>query len=232
MVRVSILDLGRPRGRMVLALAVAMSLAAAANAQETASAEAASIGRVEFDYHGEAKATVEVDLGREMFADLFGIGDAALLGVSQALSQSQEAQQGSDAVRMAAEQAAAAREFVSIAKNVVDEIRIRAYQGLKSETEQQHGVISHYDEQLRSAGWANIVRVRDGDDQVRVSVARADGAIRGLFVVAASGDDLLLVNVTGDISPENAKQLSEAAVRSGLKAGLAKELEKAMKHMH
>jgi hypothetical protein len=209
-----------------------LAMAATAGAQDVSITTGAPAGRIEFDYPGEAKATVEVDLGRDMFGDLFGIGDAALAGVAEALAQSNEARDGSDAVRLAAEQAAAARELVAIAKNVINEVRIRVYHGLQSQPQEQSDLAAHYDQQLQSGGWDNAVRVKEGDKGVRISIARADGSIKGLFIVAAKGSDLVLVNVTCDISPENAKQLSEAAVRSGLKAGLGKELEKAMKHMN
>jgi hypothetical protein len=66
---------------------------------------------------------------------------------------------------------------------------------------------------------------------VQVSAVRSDGSIKGLFIVASEGNNLVLVNVICDISPENAKQLSTAAVKAGLQAGLGKELEKAMKHV-
>ena len=89
------------RGEAMLVLAAALALVTSAGAQNVAHAADASIGHVDFNYPGEAKATVEVDLNRETFGNLFGIGDGALAGVAEALSQSSEAQQGSDAVRQA-----------------------------------------------------------------------------------------------------------------------------------
>ena len=99
---------------------------AAAYGQETAPQSDATLGRIEFNHPGAAKKSVEIDLSREMFGDLFGIGDAFLAGVAEALSESPQAKDGSQAIQMAAEKAAAAREFVSIAKNVIQSVRVRA----------------------------------------------------------------------------------------------------------
>jgi hypothetical protein len=200
-------------------------------AQESQRTAAENNGRVDFDYPGTAKASVEIDLSRDMFGDLFGIGDAALAGVVEALTQSPQAQEGSEAVKQAAAQAAATRELVGIAKDAIHDVRVRVYEGLQQPSEEKDGVIAHYDAQLSQSGWESTVRVQDGDDKVRVSTVRADGAIKGLFIVAANGNDLVLVNVTCDLSPENAKKLSTAAVKSGLQAGLEKHLEQALKQM-
>lgn len=202
-----------------------------ATAQESQPTAAENIGRVDFDYPGAAKASVEIDLSRDMFGDLFGIGDAALAGVVEALNQSPQAQEGSEAIKQAAAQAAASRELVSIAGEAIHDIRVRVYEGLQQPAEEKEGVIAHYDAKLNQGGWESTVRVQDGDDKVRVSAVRANGAIKGLFIVAADGNDLVLVNVTCDLSPENAKKLTTAAVKSGLQAGLDKHLEHALKHM-
>jgi Domain of unknown function (DUF4252) len=202
---------------------------AAAYAQET-TPSSANLGRIEFNHPGAAKATVEVDLTRDMFSDMFGIGDAALAGMAEALGQSPQAKEGSEAIQQAAAQAAAMRELVGIAKNVINEVRVRVYEDLQSDSAENGGVIAHYDQQLQAGGWDQAVRVQDGDQAVRVSAMRANGAIKGLFVIAADGSDLVLVNVTCDISPENAKQLAATAVKSGLQAGLDKQIEKALKH--
>ena len=203
---------------------------AAAYAQET-TPQSATLGRIEFNHPGAAKKFVEIDLSQAMFGDLFGIGDAALAGVAEALSDSPQAKEGSQAIQQAAEKAAAARELVSIAKNVIGSVRVRAYEDLENLAEEKSSVIAHYDQQLQSGGWENAIRAQDGDKGVQVSAVRADGSIKGLFIVASEGNNLVLVNVICDISPENAKQLSTAAVKAGLQAGLGKELEKAMKHV-
>jgi hypothetical protein len=224
--------LARRAGATGAFVAVALYLGvAAAYAQDSSPTAAENLGRVDFDYPGAAKASVEVDLSRDMFGDLFGIGDAALAGVVEALTQSPQGQEGSEAIKQAAAQAAATRELVGIAKDAIHDIRVRIYEGLEQPSEEKDGVIAHYDEKLSQGGWESTVRIQDGDDKVRVSAVRANGAIKGLFIVAGDGNDLVLVNVTCDLSPENAKKLTTAAVKSGLQAGLEKHLEHALKHM-
>jgi hypothetical protein len=203
---------------------------AAAYAQETTPQSSVTLGRIEFNHPGVAKKSVEIDLSREMFGDLFGIGDAALAGVVDALSESPQAKNGSQAIQQAAEKAAAAREFVSIAKSAITSVRIRAYEDLENLAQEKSGVIAHYDQQLQTGGWENAIRAQDGDKGVQVSAVRGDGSIKGLFIVASEGNNLVLVNVICDISPENVKRLSTAAVKAGLQAGLDKHLEEAMKH--
>jgi hypothetical protein len=204
---------------------------AAAYAQETTPQSSAILGRIEFNHPGAAKKFVEVDLSQAMFGDLFGIGDAALSGVVDALSDSPQAKEGSQAIQQAAAKAAAAREFVAIAKNVIQSVRVRAYEDIENLAQEKSGVIAHYDQQLQTGGWENAIRAQDGDKGVQVSAVRGDGAIKGVFIIASEGNNLVLVNVICDISPENAKRLSTAAVKAGLQAGLDKHLEEAMKHM-
>lgn len=203
---------------------------ATASAQESASTSN-NIGRIEFDHSSSANKYVEIDLSPEMFGDLFGIGDAALAGVADALANSPQAKEGAAGVKMAAEKAQAAREFVSIAKSVVKSVRVRAYEGLTNAAEEQASIIAHYDSQLKSGGWENAVRAHDGNKTAQVSLVRADGAIKGVFVVASEGNNLALVNVVCDISPENVKRLTTAAVNAGLQAGIDKKLEEVVQHM-
>jgi hypothetical protein len=228
---ISALRIGPLRGEAALAWAAIVALAVSAGAQNTTLAADAPTGRVEFDYPGTAKATVEVDVNRDMFASFFNIGEGALTGAVDALRESTEGQPGSDAIREAAERATAAKELVGIAKDVINDVHLRIYEDMQSDAAESSDIVAHYDKQLESGGWDNAVRVSEGAKRVRVSVARADDAIKGVFVVAQDGNDLVLVNVTCDISPENAERLANAAVKSGLKAGLGEALDKAMKKM-
>jgi Domain of unknown function (DUF4252) len=205
--------------------------ATATYAQDAGPQAATEIGRIEFDQAGSAKKFVEVDLSPAMFGDLFGIGDAALSGVVEALQDSPQAKDGSQAIQMAAEKAAAGREFVAIAKSVVKSVHLRAYDGLENPAQEQAKMLAHYDQQLQSGGWESAIRAQDGNKSVQVSAVQADGAIRGLFIIASEQNKLVLVNVLCDVSPENAKRLTNAAVKVGLDAGLDKQLEQALKHM-
>jgi hypothetical protein len=205
--------------------------AAAAYAQQDAPAASGEIGRIEFGQPSSAKKFVEVDLSPAMIGDLFGIGDAALTGVADALQNSPQAKEGSQAIQFAAQKALAVRELVAIAKNTIQSVRVRAYDDLENPAQEQATIAAHFSQQLKSSNWENVVRAQEGDKSVQISAIHADGAIRGLFIIAAERNKLVLVNVICDISPENARRLAGAAVKSGLEAGLEKHLEEALKHM-
>jgi hypothetical protein len=205
---------------------------ASSQAQESASSTPAELGRVEFTHTGTSNKFVEINLSPDMFGALFGIGDGALAGIVDGLNDSPQAKEGSQAIQLAAEKAAAARELVGIVKDVVKSVRVRAYDGLENAEQEQVKISEYYDKQLQTGGWENAVRAQDGDKSVQIAVVRGDGAIRGLFVIASESNKLVLVNVLCDVSPENAKKLTTAAVKSGLEAGLGQHIEEAMKHAH
>lgn len=221
------------RAKFVSALTVvAWAIAvAAAPAQSVDAVASNTAGRIEFGEANLPPATVEVDLGPEVFSDLFGLGDAAIAGVAETLAQSAGAQPGADGTRMAAEQLAAARQIIELAREVVHEVRVRVYDGFPDEA-QPEALISSLDQQLSAHEWDTIVRIRDGEDTVRVSLLRVDGAVRGAFVVAGDGSDLVLANVVCDVSPENIKKLTTAATKIGLDNGLGQVIEAKMKKVH
>ena len=183
-----------------LAAAVCLGIAvAAAPAQTVDGADGATVGRIDFNEAGLPPAMVEIDLDQAIFSDLFGLGDAAVAGVPETLAQSAGTSQASEGTQMAAEQLAAARQLIALAREAVQEVRVRVYEELPDQSGQPEALISQVDQQLLAGGWSTVVRVRDGDETVRVSLLRRDGAIRGAFVVAGDGGDLVLVNVVCDV---------------------------------
>lgn len=205
------------------AIALVMYSAVAANAQSVSTDHANAIGRIDFAKAHLPPATVEVELGPGMIGDLLGLGNAAIGGVAQTLVESP---QGSDTTKLAAEQLAAVQEIVQISSEVVQEVRVRVYEDGPTD------LGSKFAEQLQSAKWNTIVRVRDGDDNVAISLVRENDAVRGAFVVAADGNDLVLVNVVCNVSPENVKTLTSKAAQIGLDNGLQQMLEQKLKHLH
>jgi hypothetical protein len=185
-------------------------------------------GRIDFSEADLPAATVEVDLSQGMFRDLFGIGDAAVAGVAETLLQSAQDNNGAEGTRMAAEQLAAARQVLQLAADVVHEVRVRIYSDLPESGTRPDALTSKFDAQLREGDWDNVVRVREDDATVRVSLLRENGAVRGIFVIVAENDEIVLANVVCDVSPENAKKLSTAAARIGLENGLAQMIEMKM----
>lgn len=212
--------------RAAAVVAVLFTGSAALHAQTATAADSNSVGRVEFDAPDVPKANVELNLGPEMFNDLFGIGDAAVAGVAEALAKSAEAQ-GADGARFAAERLAAARQIVQIVGEVVQGVRIRAYENSLDQT-QTEKLLSYYDQKLSTAKWDTIVRANKDNKTATISLIRNGGAIKGIFIAAVEGDKAVLVNVLCDVSPENAKKLTSTAAESGLKAGLAQVLEQKM----
>lgn len=217
------------RRRSVMLAALVMLGVATAGAQTAV--RAAPPGRIDFDSANLPPATVEVDITQGMFGDLSGIGDAAIAGVADALSNSAKAGEGGEDVQLAAKKLAAARELVQLASKVVEEARVRVYEGAGKESPDAN-VAKRFDAQLESGNWDKVVRVHDGDDHVQVALLRADGAIRGVFVIVADGDDLVLVNLVCDVSPERVKQLTSTATRIGLENGLGPMIEEHMREMH
>jgi hypothetical protein len=207
-------------------------LVSAARAQESETTTPAEpAGRINFGDLDLPPATVEVDLSREMFNDLFGLGDAAVAGVAESLLKSADGNKSAEGTRLAAEQLAAARQIMQLASEVVREVRVRVYENLPEGAVEPDQLMSHFDEQLRTGNWENVVRVRDDNDQVRVSLLRSDGAIRGALIVVADGSDLVLANVVADVSPENVKKLTSAAARIGLENGLQQVIEAKMREL-
>jgi Domain of unknown function (DUF4252) len=202
----------------------------AVQAQEATAEQIDANGRIDFEAADLPPATVEVDLSHGMFSDLFGIGDAAIAGVAETLLESAD-QNGGEGTRMAAEQLAAARQIIQLASDVVREVRVRVYEQLPEGASRPEEIAAKFDVQLREGNWDNVVQVREDGSNVRVSVLRGEGTVRGFFIVAGEDDELVLANVVCDISPENVKKLTSAAAKVGLENGLQQMLEVKMREM-
>jgi hypothetical protein len=210
-------------------LAFILLLGAIARAEDSTSKNTTTPGNVEFDNADAPAANVELDLSQGMFHDLFGIGDAAVAGVADALAKSSGAQHGAEGAKMAAEQLAAARQIVQIVGQVVQGARVRAYKGIGDQSDKTDKLVAHYDNKLRSENWQSVLRAHEGDQMIDVWAYRNSGAVKGLFIAASDKGNLLLANVVCDISPENVQKLTAAATNSALQAGLAQVIEMKMK---
>lgn len=221
----------RARGPAAVAAAV-LYVAVGAHSLSAATDDKPANGRIDFEVADLPAATVEVDLTNEMFGDLFGLGDAAIAGVAETLLQSAEPSPGAEGTRLAAEQLAAARQIIQLAREVVQEVRVRAYRNLPEEHVKAETLAAHFDQQLRGQNWDNVVRVRDEQQSVRISLLRDNGAVRGIFIVAGHGREAVLANLVCDISPANIKKLTSAAAKIGLENGLAPVLEMKMRELN
>ncbi len=209
-------------------------LTVVARAEDPIASKPDSPGNVDFDYADAPAATVELDLSQGMFHDLFGIGDAAVAGIADALAKSgdSDSKHGAEGAKMASDQLAAARQIVQTVGQVVQGVRLRVYQGVTDQSHKTDKLVAYYDNKLRTDNWQSILRGHEGNQMVNVWAFRNSGAIKGLFVVAADKGNLLLANVVCDISPENVQKLSTAATNSALQAGLAQFIEMKMGKAH
>jgi hypothetical protein len=220
--------------------ALVLLMSAGAHAQDSATKSAADFGklsavepgRIEFDYADGPQAAVEFDLGPGMAGDLFGIGDAAVAGVADALAKAAGAKQGAEGTRFAADQVKAAEQIVATLKEVVRGVRVRVYNGQGDQTAEMEKLIGHYNDKLKAENWETILKAHERNQTVTVSAIRGAGGIKGVFVAATDGHGTALVNVVCDISPENVKKLSTVAMNSGLQAGLGQVLEAKFSKMH
>lgn len=204
------------------AIALVLYSAVATNAQTADSSNPTAIGRIDFEGADLPPATVEIELGPGMIGDLLGLGKAAIGGVAHTLVESP---QGSETTKLAADQLVAVQEIVQIASEVVQEVRVRIYEGGRTE------LGSKFKNQLSAGNWNTIVRAHAGDENVELSLVRQEGAIRGAFVIAAEGKDMVLVNVVCNVSPEKVKSLSAKAAQIGLDHGLGQVIEGKLKHL-
>ena len=202
-----------------------------AAAETTPAGSSSQIGRVEFDFPGAPTANVQLDIGQGMIADFAGIGQAAMLGVIEALLESPEGR-NSPPIQQSAEHLQAAQQIVGTLSGLVHEVRLRVYQGDSAEVSAgSKEMTEYYLQQLKGSSWDNILRVRDGNEQVIVCAMRSDGAIRGLFVIASSGQEQVVVNVVCELTPQRVRQVTHQATSLGLKFGLTELIREAMQEL-
>jgi hypothetical protein len=158
---------------------------------------------------------LEVDLSQDTFHSLFGISDAAIGGVAEALFKSRGGNEGKDK-QLTAEQLDAVRKIIELGGKFVREVRVRAYESLPENTDDVDDLLKPFEGQLKAGKWETVVRMRVDDDTLRVAVFQKDGSIRGLFVAATGGEGVAIVNIVCDISPDKVKPLTEAVTKIGM----------------
>jgi hypothetical protein len=209
-------SLGLVAGAIVFATAASFPRQYAS--AQTTDSPAPEAARVDFDHPGAGTPVVEVDLPAGLFGDVVGLGDAAIAGVAEAIQSAQISDPGTQAdVKLAAEQLAAIRSIVGSIQGVLGEVRVRVY----ADTEGMNvgGLVAHYSDKLEGSAWTKIVQAREDDAIASVFVMRDSGAIRGVFVIATEGRELVLANVLCDVSPERIKEITRQATSIGLELG-------------
>jgi hypothetical protein len=195
-------------------VAAVFGMVVALNALSTLANETEPVGRLDFEAAKLPAANLEVDLSQETFQSLFGIGDAAIAGITEELSKSEEG----EAVKkqLTAQQLDAIRKIVELGGKFVREVRVRAYESLPEGADDVDSMLKPVDAQLKAGKWATVVRMRSDDDMVRVSVLQKDGSIRGIFVAVSADDGIAVANIVCDISPDKVKPLTAAMTKIGM----------------
>ncbi|HEY2828321.1 MAG TPA: DUF4252 domain-containing protein [Pirellulales bacterium] len=209
---------------LLAGLIAVMLLPVAAHADEVEGKKATVCGNVDFDFPDAPPATMEVDVSQGLFKDLFGLGEAAVAGMVEGLAPSAAADDGD--AKAAAEGLQAAQQAVQLVGKFVQGARFSSYEMSGDKSDSAKKIDAYYTKKLRAQNWQTLVRIRDGEETYAVSALRSEGAIKGIFIFAADGDDVYLMNLVCDISPENVKQLTGAAAQLGIKLSMSQDLIK------
>jgi hypothetical protein len=201
-------------------VALVALLSVAAMAEESVSKTVAANGNIDLDCPDAPRATFELDLSQGMFHDLFGIGDAAIAGAVESLKQTATDKTDSKESHLAAEQLEAVQQLLQLSGNLVQGVRVRVYELGTDKQDPTEKFSAYYGNKLHAGNWESVCRVHDDDTTVAVSVLRSSGAIKGVFLIANDGDNVVLTNMVCDISPDNMKKLGAAIAKSGLDTDL------------
>ncbi len=207
-------DIARCTNRSLGLVVAVFCVMVASNTLSTLADETAPVGRLDFEAAKLPPANLEVDLSQETFQSLFGIGDAAIAGVTETLFKSGDGETLKK--QLTAEQLDAVRKIVELGGKFVHEVRVRAYESLPENVDDVDSMLKPVDVQLKAGKWETVVRLRSDDDMVRVSVLQKEGSIRGIFVAVGADDGIAVANIVCDISPDKVKPLTAAITKIGI----------------
>lgn len=172
------------------------------------------------------KPKVSINLSAELLNDVFGVTNAALAGVVQAMNEHQE---GGEAVRLTAEQLGAAKQVIELATDAVQGVRLRVYSDL--EPAAAEALVAHHNASLDGEGWERVVEVNDNKECVRIALRNDSHAVRGVRIIAGSGKETITIDADCDLSPERAEQLTRTATKIALEFGLEDVLEEVVEEV-
>ncbi|MDX1739798.1 MAG: DUF4252 domain-containing protein [Rhodothermales bacterium] len=87
-------------------------------------------------------------------------------------------------------------------------VEVRGYKNNGAEIKAMRGRASAFTRDLERKGWEAAVRVRDDGEQVDLLMRSNGQAIAGLMIVVADDDDeMVFVNIVGDIEPSQIARL-------------------------
>lgn len=82
----------------------------------------------------------------------------------------------------------------------LDGVRIRTYES-HGDTERIAQNLMHMGSKLDKDGWQPVMLVKEEGDLVQMYAKHSVSGIQGLTIVSADGDEVVVVNVMGDIQP-------------------------------
>ena len=82
----------------------------------------------------------------------------------------------------------------------LDGVRVRIYE-VHGDEERIARNFERMGHKLNDDGWSPVMLVREEGELVQMYAKPSDGHIKGLTIVSADGDEVVVVNVMGDIDP-------------------------------
>src|SRR5688572_14828168 len=108
----------------------------------------------------------------------------------------------------------------------ITNLRVRVYEDITTEIPDVMKFVNDTTARLEGDGWNSIVRVNDGDEQVRIYVKPgADATISGLTVMVTDGGgdggggEFVFINVSGVIQPEQLGRIAGTIAMHGMFRG-------------
>ncbi len=82
----------------------------------------------------------------------------------------------------------------------LDGVRIRIYE-VHGDNERIARNFEHMGSKLSKDGWSPVILVREEGELVQMYAKPSGGHLQGLTIVSADGDEVVVVNIMGDIDP-------------------------------
>jgi hypothetical protein len=82
----------------------------------------------------------------------------------------------------------------------LDGVRVRIYE-VNGDNERIARNFDHMGSKLRSDGWEPVMLIREEGELVQMYAKPSKKGIRGLTIVSADGEEVVVVNIMGDIDP-------------------------------
>ena len=90
-------------------------------------------------------------------------------------------------------------------------VNVRVFDSSRIDTERMTETMSTVAQRLDANAWERVVRVREGSDHVDVYFRLSDDAelIHGIAIMVTEPDETVLVNIVGDISPDDISAIGQ-----------------------